>query len=329
MRRVHGLLVAIALTACGAGPEKQVAPSVAVLGPTASELSEATQPSARFAAPIARLRGPTRPLTIAILDLDVDELPTLDPVALDALPAEVRQGAAFALRMDGTFEFSGLEGLDVEVGKGRWLAHRGRRAAGAGSFDGIGATEVATWRGHMARGDAGRLRFLCFEGSFDGVHAKIASAYEVLAEPMVPGVLWAFRSGRADVPAPVLGATGERRLSPEPCVGAERIEFVGPPPVWTIGSSADPRDSVGFGCSRGVCPFSRVALPILPGEVSSGLIVSDDPDQRGMFDGVPEASNIFSYAFELDGSGDGKPVGHVFVGAGQAAASSISPGFTR
>lgn len=321
MRRVRELLLAIALTACGAAPRDRDP-----LGVSDSEIGAATRPSqprdGTFR--IARLEGPTRPQTIATLDVDVGDLPVLKSVDIEKLPEEVRKGVGF----DAGMSFSGLEGLDIEAGTGRWLVRRGARATGSKSFRDVPTSAFVSWRGHMARGLQGRLRFLCFEGSFDGQRATISAAYEVQAEPIFPGVLWAFRSGRADfrAPAPLVGAKGQPLVSPDPCSGVERVEFVGPPPMWMIGPSADPRDSVGFRCARGACPFSRVALPILPGEVTTGLIVSDDERQRGQFDGVPHHSNVFSYTMEIDASGAG-PTGRVFVGAEQAAASTIFPEF--
>ena len=236
----------------------------------------------------------------------------------------------------------GLDGVDLEIDGNRWLAEKRSRPTGTAKF-GATTSQFVVWRGPATVDDAGRIGFFCFEGGMQGTIAKAASAYRVTAEPIVPGV-WAFRSGRPDSPyARDLGQGGQSPLTPDPCIGTERVEFIGPPAFWIVGSSIDPRDTIAIECNvDGGCPFARVAVPLEEGSLSSALLMSDDPGQLERltagpkpanltrFGGAPSGANVFGYTFELDWSQPGEgPFGHLLIAASAVPVSKLGPRGTR
>lgn len=291
---------------------------------------------------VARVKGPKRPRTVAAIDFDIRALPTLEEVALGDLASDagrlrLSHGVALAI--------TGLEGVDVEVGDDRWFAEKGSIPTGTARFGGSPSNAFVAWRGPATVDDAGRLRFFCFEGQLQNDKAEASSAYLVDAEPVVPGVVWAFRSGRpgTSAPPPVRDRKGSVIVAPEPCIGFDRVEFIGPSAFSIIGSSIDPRDIVAKKCNTdGGCPFSRVAVPLEEGALSSALLMSDEPGQRErlsagpkpanltQFGGAPNDAKVFGYAFELDWSrADAGPFGHVLISASAVPVELLGPPGTR
>lgn len=335
-RRGAGLVVSLALGGCASAHEQILERDV---------LNEHWSPL-----PVVReatVRGPERPMTVAAVDLD-RALPALEAVAVGDLG---RDAGRVALRHDSTLEAEGLEGVDLEVGPDRWFAEKRNRPTGTVEFRGTLPSGFVAWRGPAAVDDLGRLQFFCFEGELRETsgpqrekRAEASSAYRVDAEPIVPGVIWAFRSGRPDAPshAVVVDRDGHVIPTPEPCDGVERVEFIGPSAFWIVGSM-DPRDAIALPCAvDGGCPFARVAVPLVEGSLTSALLMSDEPKQREhlsagpqpanvtKFGGAPPHADVFEYTFELDWSHPTEGIfGHVIIAASAVPAVKLGPGPLR
>lgn len=326
-RVVRGLLLSAAIAGCTSTPAQVLERDV---------LRE-HKPPLPGAVRAARLKEPKRPRTVAGIDFDVRALPALEVVELD----DLEPGAGSLHWRNGSeLVFTGLEGVDLESGRDRWFAEKRSRPTGTRRFDGSSSSFVV-WRGPATVDDAGRLEFFCFEGELHDETAKASSAYRVAAEPIVPGVLWGFRSGRPDAPSSraIAGRNGRDILAPEPCVGVERVEFIGPPAFSIVQSSMDPRDAIALTCERdGGCAFARVAVPLEAGELSSALLLSADrsqlerlvsgfmPPNLTKFGGAPPDTRVFEYTMELDCTRPGEgPVGHVFIAASSDPVLELAP----
>lgn len=311
MRLLHPLpwLGCLALVGCGHAPN--------VVAPV--------QPRA----PGAKIVAPTRPTTIDAGSLDVADLPRMARLEISEPAADQHSAARFRIRPDATYVFVGVSALEVEIGDGRVFVTNGEQALGSstGALDAVLPKKPAVWRGPAEAVD-GKLRVVCYEGMLDADHLATADrAFEVLATPVIPGVVYAYRAGRAEegsIRAP--HRLVDPRVTPNPCAdGTDRVEFVGPAPLWASQSTVDPRDVALVQCSAyGRCAFSHITLPIERGDLSfATLVVGSAPLDPNA---VIPVSKIDAYTFELDWSeGGASPLGRVFVATDLAAASKIHP----
>lgn len=305
-----------------------------LVGCHAAPITSARAPIAARAG-AERLIAPTRPTSVDSFTIDVARLPRLSERKLDDPRHDMGPGARFRVHDDGLYDFVGAQGLELDVMGTRAFLVRGERPIGGGIPDGAEAARHSVWRG-PAEAVGERLRFVCYEGSIvsDAANAGPDSrvgvpqrAYEVLAEPVVPGLVYAFRAGRVEegsfhAPRPLLAP----RTVPEPCMdGADRVELIGPAPVWTSTSVVDPRDAAITACGiSGACTFSRVTAPIERGDLAVALVVtSSSPIDPNAF--IP-ISNIATYTFEFDWTDGGPaPLGRVFVARDQASRVKLHP----
>ncbi|MFO0618330.1 MAG: hypothetical protein U0414_37395 [Polyangiaceae bacterium] len=292
-------------------------------------------PAARFGEADERgrphVRGPERPRTFESRDFDVGDLPSLEPVALDDLPEAARGAARLTLASD-RIALPGFEALDLEFASFRFFAIDGQSP----SEMPIGANALpkqrtpAVWRG-PARREEGRLRFICFEGTYDpwtGA-AEATSAFQVIAQPIVADLVYAFRSGHPESGStrPPTRHRSSLVKGPDRCQGSDSVEIIGPTALWVSSSEPNTHDASALACPVSLhCPFSRVAAPIERGSLSVALIVTDDSGRRARFPDAPTDANVFSYTFELDWTHGGtSPSGRVFIGAEVAPIEEIGP----
>lgn len=308
--------------------------SVAALGCASSPSAPATEADAALppSAPstLSRLEAPERMKLLDRVDFDVAGVPQLTEVPLEKLSREA--GRAALLVLDGPYAKGvvGMTGAEIDLEGMRFFVQAGGDFVGGPERHFVEPLRVA-WRGIVAQKPEG-LHVVCFEGALDPVTGTVAAkaAYEVVARPLVPDLVYALRSGRRE--------TGSFRV-PEPhvaqrerldgCVGADRIEVFGPSPLWMSSSELSPRDAKSLACrtftTRAGCPFSRVSADIERGTISVAHFVADGPEQRKAL-AAPVGTTAFSYTVEVDAAADGAhPVGHLFVGSTNAPSERLTP----
>lgn len=331
-RNVLIALIALPLGACG---PSTVQPS------TVDPVSLGTS-----LAPPPRLTAPTRPKTIADLNIDYAALPMLEsmPVPANTL------GPSLGRAADGTFhpnspnnsitllQVGSVAPVYIVGGNDKdppYVTHPERvpQMCSGGGGTGVRATWM-TFTSSSKLPDS--LSVTRYEGTFDGglCTAKPERAWKVTAHALVPSTVYAYRS-RGTIPAATNGAVATTNAQPASTTPpptpaptgtqmGERLEIIGPRSIW-VGTDA-PTELQNQKLQE---PFARLVVPVQRGSSASAVLdVASDDLKAFRGSALPGIGDARVVAFSFDvvwAEGEPAPSATAFVSALPGTPEQLAP----